>query len=81
MFGSSTKIYLHSGVSDSRETEIAKYGLILRVKGTYDDSVRQCAADSRNIMGQLQIQMQVAGMTVPRLVMQGYTVLAQVLIN
>ena len=43
-FGCKSKIYLHSGVSQTRESEIAKYGAdIIRVKGSYDDSVKQCA--------------------------------------
>ena len=34
-FGCKSKIYLHSGVSQTRETEIAKYGAdIIRVKGS-----------------------------------------------
>ena len=84
MFGSSSKIYLHSGVSDSREMEIAKYGAdIVRVKGTYDDSVRQCAADSEKYSWSLVADTNAGGGDdeVPRLVMQGYTVMAQEIID
>ncbi len=41
-------IYLHADVSANREAAIAALGAeIVRVQGTYDDSVRQCAEDAR----------------------------------
>jgi diaminopropionate ammonia-lyase len=40
-------IYLHADVSATREEAIAALGAeIVRVRGTYDDSVRQCADDA-----------------------------------
>ena len=84
MFGSRSKIYLHSGVSDSREMEIAIYGAdIVRVRGTYDDSVRQCAADSEKYSWSLVADTNAGGgdEEVPKLVMQGYTVMAQEILD
>ena len=46
-FGCRCVIYLHEGVSESREAAISQYGAeIVRTPGTYDDSARQSAADA-----------------------------------
>jgi diaminopropionate ammonia-lyase len=84
MFGCACKIYLHSHVSMSRETEIAKYGAkIVRVKGGYDDSVRQCAADAKENGWFLVADTDSGGAdpAVPRLVMQGYTLMVEEIIE
>ena len=78
MFGCRSKIYLHSHVSQDREDGIAQYGAeIVRVRGGYDESVRQCAADcDRN--GWVLISDTNAGggsAEIPTLVMQGYAVM------
>lgn len=45
--GARCVIYLHAHVSQGREDAIAAYGAeIVRVTGSYDDSVRQAAADA-----------------------------------
>ena len=78
------KIYLHSGVSQTRETEIAKYGAdIIRVKGSYDDSVKQCALDAKKNSWSLVADTNAGGGSedVPKLVMQGYTILVQEIID
>ncbi len=78
MFGCRSKIYLHSHVSQDREAAIAHYGAeIVRVKGGYDESVRQCAEDcSRNDWVLVADTNAGGGSTViPTLVVQGYTVM------
>lgn len=84
MFGCRCTIYLHSHVSPTREREIARYDAeIVRVSGNYDDSVRQCAADA-SANGWVLIADTSAGgddVSVPATVMQGYTVLAQEMLD
>lgn len=47
MFGCKCRIYLHAGVSDNRQTAIESFGAkIKRVRGDYDESLRQCSADA-----------------------------------
>ncbi len=80
MFGCKCNIYLHSHVSDAREHEIARYGArIVRTNGNYDTSVRQCAADAAANNWHLVADTTAGGgdVTSPKLVMQGYTVMAQ----
>lgn len=80
MFGCKAKIYLHGLVGKSREREIAKYGAdIIRVDGTYDDSVRQCAIDADANGWHLVADTTAGGgrEDLPRLVMQGYTIMVQ----
>ncbi len=84
MFGCRCKIYLHRHVSDSREREIAKIGAeIVRVNGTYDDSVRRCAADADRNGWKLVADTTSGGgnPSAPKLVMQGYTVMVQEIID
>lgn len=78
MFGCRSKIYLHSHVSQDREAAIARYGAeIVRVKGGYDESVRQCAADCETNGWVLVADTNSGGGSagIPTLVMQGYTVM------
>jgi diaminopropionate ammonia-lyase len=80
MFGCACNIYLHSHVSDARESEIATFGAkITRVDGSYDDSVRDCAADAERLGRVLVADTNSGGgeAAIPALVMQGYTILAQ----
>ncbi len=84
MFGCRCKIYLHAHVSQVREKEIAKFGAeIVRIAGDYDASVRQCVADA-NVNGwQLVADTSSGGdqSDVPKMVMQGYTVMVQEVLN
>lgn len=83
MFGCRCVIYLHEHVSQSREREIARYGAtIVRVPGHYDDSVRQCAEDAaRNRWSLVADTSDDEDAQVPALVMQGYTLLAQEILD
>jgi diaminopropionate ammonia-lyase len=84
MFGCGCKIYLHHHVSDAREREIAKFGAdIVRVEGSYDDSVRQCAFDAENSDWKLVADTTAGGGSdvAPKLVMQGYAVLVQEMLD
>jgi diaminopropionate ammonia-lyase len=83
MFGAQCKIYLHSHVSKDREKEIARFGAeIVRIDGSYDDSVRQCAADAARNGWILVADTNSGGgdPAMPSLVMQGYTVMVEELI-
>lgn len=78
MFGATCIIYLHSHVSQTREREIARFGArIVRVKGHYDDSVRDCAADSAKngwvLVADTSLDPKAR---VPSLIMQGYSLIA-----
>lgn len=78
MFGCRSKIYLHSHVSQDREDGIARYGAgIVRVKGSYDDSVRQCAVDCEANGWVLVADTNSGGggAEIPTLVVQGYAVM------
>ena len=84
MFGCRCKIYLHEHVSPVREQEIAKFGAeIVRIAGDYDASVRQCAADAEVNGWQLVADTSSGGgqADVPKMVMQGYTVMVQEVLN
>lgn len=77
MFGCRCIIYLHEHVSEAREREIARYGAeIRRVSGSYDDSVRRCAAAAAENSWLLVADTSSGGdARVPAMVMQGYTLL------
>lgn len=80
MFGCRCVIHLHAHVSQGREDEIAYYGpKIVRVDGSYDDAVRQCAVDAGSSGWVLIADTSAGGgdASVPAMVMQGYTVMAQ----
>ncbi len=78
LFGVACVIYLHAGVSQERENEIARFGAqIRRVPGGYDASVHACAADAGE-QGWTVVADTSTGIDplAPSLVMQGYGVLA-----
>lgn len=78
MFGCECVIYLHDGVSQGRENEIAAYGArIRRVPGGYDDSVRFAAAEAdENRWYVVSDTAWEDYEEIPAWVMQGYTVMA-----
>jgi diaminopropionate ammonia-lyase len=84
MFGCQCKIYLHENVSRAREGEISSYGAeIVRVAGSYDDSVRQCASHAMANGWVLIADTSGGGgdPSIPSMVMQGYTVMAQEILD
>ncbi|MBA2781015.1 diaminopropionate ammonia-lyase [Billgrantia kenyensis] len=76
-FGARCVIYLHPTVSQGREDAITQFGAeARRVPGNYDDSVRQAAVDAEANGWFVVSDTSYPGyMTVPRDVMQGYTVM------
>ncbi len=76
-FGCKCVIYIHATVSDARARAIAAYGAeIRRVPGTYDDAVRQVAADADANGWIVVSDTSYPGYTeIPRDVMQGYAVM------
>lgn len=83
MFGATAVIYLHQNVSPDRERAIARYGArIVRVEGGYDASVRQCAADAEANGWELVADTSAdPAAAIPALVMQGYTLIAEEIID
>lgn len=83
LFGCRCMVYLHATVSHGREAAIRAYGAGLRrTAGNYDDSVRQCAADSAAEGWQVISDTSYAGYSdVPRTVMLGYGVMAAELLE
>ncbi len=82
-FGCRCFIYIHSGVSDLRGQEIAKYGAtIVRVAGNYDDSVARAAADAEQQGWTIVSDTSYEGyMEIPKWVMQGYTLMVEEIIE
>lgn len=72
-------IFLHEKVSAAREAAIAQYGArIIRVPGSYDDAVRECAQISAQNNWQIISDTTWEGyQDIPKLVMAGYSVIAQ----
>jgi len=77
MFGVNCVIYIHRHVSQGRELAIRELGAeIVRVKGNYDDSVRQAMQDATNSNWSLISDTSFEGNTdIPCDVMQGYTIM------
>ncbi|MFM9940050.1 MAG: diaminopropionate ammonia-lyase [Hyphomicrobiaceae bacterium] len=75
--GAQSVIFIHSGVSAEREAAIARFGArMVRVGGTYDDSVAEAARVAAREDWILVSDTACAGYErIPGLVMQGYTVL------
>jgi diaminopropionate ammonia-lyase len=77
LVGARSVVFVHGGVSDARVAAIARFGAeIMRVAGTYDDSVieaaRVAAANGWTVVSDTSW----AGYDhIPALVMQGYTVI------
>lgn len=83
LFGCRCVIYLHEHVSAAREREIARFGArIVRVPGHYDESVRRCAADAESHGWVLVADTSDdPAAPIPALVMQGYTLIAQEILD
>jgi len=78
LFGCRSIIYMHGGVTEGRATYIREMGAVVcRFEGTYDESVRRCAADASVSGWPLVQDVSWEGYEqVPRWIYQGYTVLA-----
>ncbi len=84
MFGCACRIYIHENVSADREAAIADFGAIMmRLAGDYDASVRAAARDAAANGWHLVADTNAGGGSdmVPRLVMQGYTLIVDELIG
>ncbi|RFB97397.1 diaminopropionate ammonia-lyase [Rhizobium leguminosarum bv. trifolii] len=79
LVGARAAIFVHAGVSDERVAAIARFGAeIIRVDGTYDDSVREAARIAEERGWTIVSDTSWAGYErIPRLVMQGYTALVR----
>ena len=77
-FGCGSVIYIHEGVSQGREDAIACYGArVVRVPGTYDDSLRRAQADAADNGWVLVSDTAGEDFTQTQLdILQGYTTLA-----
>ena len=84
MFGCACRVYIHANVSADREAAIAKFGAaMVRLDGDYDASVRKVAQDAAANGWHLVADTNAGGGSdkVPRLVMQGYTLIVDELIG
>jgi diaminopropionate ammonia-lyase len=84
MFGCRCRIYIHENVSADREAMIAAFGAtMVRLPGDYDASVRAAARDAEENGWYLVADTNAGGGSdrVPRLVMQGYTLIVDELID
>ena len=84
MFGCSCAIYIHENVSADREAAIASFGArMVRLAGDYDASVRAAARDAGTNGWHLVADTNAGGGSdmVPRLVMQGYTLIVDEMIE
>ncbi|MBL8672867.1 MAG: diaminopropionate ammonia-lyase [Alphaproteobacteria bacterium] len=77
-FGCRCVITIHAGVSQGRADAIARYGAeVRRIKGNYDDSVRQAAEDAKANGWIIVSDTSWPGyMEIPKDVMQGYALMA-----
>ena len=75
LVGAKAAIFVHAGVSDERVAAIARFGAeIIRVEGTYDDSVAEAEAVSQRYGWTVVSDTSWPGYErIPGLVMQGYT--------
>lgn len=76
--GAKCVIFLHENVSPAREAAIVKYGArIVRILGTYDDAVRECARISKENGWEIISDTTWKGYEeIPTQIMAGYSVLA-----
>ena len=79
LVGARAAIFVHSGVSDERVAAIARFGArMIRVAGTYDDSVAEAARTCAEKGWQLVCDTSWPGYErIPGLVMQGYTAIVR----
>jgi diaminopropionate ammonia-lyase len=79
LVGAKAAIFVHSGVSDERVAAIARFGAqMIRVEGTYDDSVAEAARVASDKGWILVSDTSWPGYErIPRLVMQGYTAMVR----
>ncbi|ARO27951.1 diaminopropionate ammonia-lyase protein (plasmid) [Rhizobium sp. TAL182] len=79
LVGARAAIFVHSGVSDERVAAIARFGAeMIRVAGTYDDSVREAARVAEAKDWTIVSDTSWPGYErIPGLVMQGYTSLVR----
>lgn len=79
MVGAKAAIFVHGGVSDARVAAIARYGAeMIRVAGTYDDSVREAARVAQEKGWTIVSDTSWPGYErIPGLVMQGYTAIVR----
>ncbi len=77
MFGCECVIYIHRDVSTARQQAMEDFGAkVVRIRGNYDDSVRQAAADAEQYGRTIVSDTSYAGyMEIPKDVALGYTVL------
>ncbi len=82
LFGCRAVIYMHAGVSEGRVRAVEAFGArVVRVPGTYDDSVRVCAAEAAAAGHDVVSDTAYPGYTaIPRTVMCGYTVMVDEII-
>lgn len=83
MFGCNCEIFIHSHVSSQREKEIQKYGAkVTRIEGNYDDSVNIAAQVAKEKSYFTVSDTSYEGyLSVPKDVMQGYTIMVDETIN
>jgi diaminopropionate ammonia-lyase len=79
LLGARAAIFVHAGVSDERVAAIARFGAeMIRVDGTYDDSVREAARIAEEKGWTIVSDTSWPGYErIPGLVMQGYTALVR----
>jgi diaminopropionate ammonia-lyase len=79
LVGAKAAIFVHSGVSDGRVAAIARFGAqIIRVEGTYDDSVAEAARVAAEKGWTVVSDTSWPGYErIPGLVMQGYTAMVR----
>lgn len=79
LFGCNCNIYIHSHVSENRKKEIEKFNAkVLRINGNYDDSVKFASNEAQNNGYIIVSDTSYEGYTsIPKDVMQGYTVMVK----
>jgi diaminopropionate ammonia-lyase len=79
LVGARAAVFVHAGVSDARVAAIGRFGAdMIRVEGTYDDSVAEAARVAAEQGWTVVSDTAWPGYErIPRLVMQGYTVLVR----
>lgn len=83
LFGCKCRIFIHSEVSEGRKRAMEKFGAeVIRVRGNYDDSLRECINEANKNNWQIISDTSYEGYTeYPRFIMAGYTVLAREIVN